>query len=456
MEGQITIAEFQGWKQDIKDRLNQTVENFIIIGYRLRQIEASEAYRMDGYNNLNEFAKAEFNLSPSTVSRFKSINARFTIDGNGTELLPEYRGMEYSKLQEMLTLSEEDCKLITSDMTVNVIKDLKKFNKSDSNVQPTPEAGRTPLQECIWGFFRIAGNKELLEEVIEKIGGPDYNEQVVERIADTIAPAGNRSHRQGIVFLFMYEYLKGIAYKLMTSPMAIKMSWLQFLEEVRSTYASFMGCEGSIWEAAYGPIETESKEIPGQMELLGTKENKQGNEVVTNCHQLKDDAAAVVENKAHFATSQKDEKSTLDVVNTKCEADLKEATVIPALPKGGYMSKSDLYIEGDAEPEKITPSSPAAGMEETEATEEEKESVVDAPAVTVEECVEIAPEIVETVDKIWDRLETNTAIINLYIRNNKGSLEYIEENSLQTIYRKAVDIAADMERLINVKKHHTT
>lgn len=460
MEGQITIAEFQGWKQDIKDRLNQTVENFIVIGYRLRQIEESEAYRMDGYSSLNEFAKAEFNLSSSTVSRFKSINVKFTVGGNGMELLPEYKGMEYSKLQEMLNLSEEDRGLITSNTTVNVIKDLKKFNKSDSNAQPAPQEGRTPLQECIWGFFEIVGNKELLEEVIEQIGRPDYSEQVAERIADTIAPAGNRSHRQGIVFLFMYEYSRGIAYKLMTSPMPVKMNWMQFLEEVRSTYASYMGCEGSVWEAAYGQVEKETKEIPGQMVLSVEQDVNAGNETVTNCHALKETTAAVVEEKEHFATSQDEKDAELPVgsslENIKPVVNItEEAEIVEKTPLEVPVDVVNTTCGADLEENGEAPAETEGCADELEHTEGTQAEDIAGPAVGVEECAEIAQDVVETVDKIWDRLETNVAILNIYIRNNKGSLEYIEESNLQTIYRKAVDVAADMERLINVKKHHT-
>lgn len=274
--GQITIAEWQQWKQDIKDRLNQTVENFIVIGYRLRQIRDTEAYSNDGYTSLSEFARKEFNLSDSTVNRFMAINAKFTVEGNGTEILPEFKGISYSKLQEMLTLSDEDCKLITVNTTVKEIRELKDFNHDDE-AKYMPQAGqqpsRTPLQECIWDFFGIPGNRELLEDVIETTGGP-FGSADVANIADTISPSGNRTHRKGIVFLFMYDYDRGVAYKLMTSPVPVKIKWEEFLEEIRKTYADYMTSEGSIWEAAYGSLPEAETQIPGQMDITQIGNNK--------------------------------------------------------------------------------------------------------------------------------------------------------------------------------------
>lgn len=436
--GQITIAEWQQWKQDIKDRLNQTVENFIMIGYRLRQIRDTEAYSNDGYTSLSEFARKEFNLSDSTVNRFMAINAKFTVEGNGTEILPEFKGISYSKFQEMLTLSDEDCKLITVNTTVKEIRELKDFNHDDE-AKYMPQAGkqtsRTPLQNCIWDFFSSPGNKGLLEDVIETIGGP-FGSMAAANIADTISPSGSRTHRKGIVYLFMYDYDRGVAYKLMTSPMPIKLKWEEFIEEIRKTYADYMSSEGSIWEAAYGSLPEPDTQIPGQMDItqveFGGGKNTESEENPTT------------------ATSQKIENIT------------DRAEIVEKTPENPNITPS---VSGGKSPEENSASVP-----------EEPENVINTkcgepPIILTEDNTgNLMSE--EEMEETWLDVDHDSNRINSFtckyltsdIVDNKVPLDEIKD-----AYHTAVSLAAGIEKLMinmerlqglegegmrDVKKHH--
>ncbi len=113
-------------KNNIRDKLNETVNNFIIIGYKLKQVRDSYSYRYDGYTSIEEFAKKEYNLSASTSNRFMGINTEFSVGGNSLEIMPEYQGFGYSKLQEMLTVHPEDRELVSEKTTVQQIRELKK------------------------------------------------------------------------------------------------------------------------------------------------------------------------------------------------------------------------------------------------------------------------------------------------------------------------------------------
>lgn len=444
MEGQITIAQWQQWKQDIKDRLNQTVENFIFIGHRLRQIQETEAYQQDGFNSLNEFAKKEFNLSASTVSRFMAISARFTVEGNGQELLPEYRGMAYSKLQEMLTLSDEDCRLITAQSTVKEIKELKEFNKSDPNMTDRPAAGRTPLQECLWDFFSIPGNKVLLDEVMEAVCSPGYTPQVAEKIADTMAPSGNRTHRKGIVYLFMYDYSRGIAYKLMTSPRPVRMDWDAFLEEIKKTYADCLDGEGSVWEAAYGPLprEPEKDEIPGQMDITQLQEAGTKKDHARDHGTGQRPALPEQEEKEEIATSQQKRPENIT----------KDAEIIQGTPV------TDAAIQKGTEPHNKTD----AASREAENNNAEAEPVSPAAGAAVSggnmENRRDREPYADRNDRenIWNDACVAAEKLNLFFQNwtaedlMQGN---ISSNTLETAYRNAIDAAAALEKMINGQKH---
>ena len=266
MEGQITIAEWQQWKEDIRQKLNQTVENFIFIGYRLRQIQDTEAYRTDGFESLNEFAKAEYNLSSSTVSRFMAINARFSVDGKGQDLLPEFKGMAYSKLQEMLTLPEKDYELLTPQSTVKEIKELKEFNHADPIQANITEPELTPLQTCIKDYFSVAGRRKLLNETMEQLTKEDREPAQMEQLADNMNPSGYATHKKGIVYLFLYDYNTGVTAKIMGQQEPRRMTWEELLEEIYDMYKPYMDEQGETWCNVYGPAP-EVKEIPGQMDI---------------------------------------------------------------------------------------------------------------------------------------------------------------------------------------------
>lgn len=135
IDGQITLQDWMEWKEDIRNRLQETAENFVIIGYRLKQIRDSKMYEKE-YSSLSAFALQEYGLSKDVVSRFIKINDRFSVDGNSMELKEEYRGYGYSKLQEMLSLSAEEEKEVSPEMTVKEIRQIK----DSRNLEPEEEA----------------------------------------------------------------------------------------------------------------------------------------------------------------------------------------------------------------------------------------------------------------------------------------------------------------------------
>ena len=68
-----------------------TVENFIVMGFILKQVDSECLYRFDGYKDIYEYGKKKFGQSRSTVSRCKNINTKYSVGGNSRELRPEYR-----------------------------------------------------------------------------------------------------------------------------------------------------------------------------------------------------------------------------------------------------------------------------------------------------------------------------------------------------------------------------
>ena len=132
---QLTLDDWLAMKESLKRDLIGVQESFVRIGYTLRKIEEQKLYKNDGYETVTEFAKAEYGLSASTISRFMSINRKFSIDGYSDRLRPEYAQMGSSKLSEMLSLPDTDMEMIRPEMPKADIRELKHFNKET----PEPE-----------------------------------------------------------------------------------------------------------------------------------------------------------------------------------------------------------------------------------------------------------------------------------------------------------------------------
>ena len=326
---QITLTEWMSWKEDIRQKLQETAGNFVHIGYRLKQIRNSGMY--DGAADIFEFAQKEYGLSKSTVSRFIAINEKFSEGGNSLELREEYRNIGSSKLSEMLTLPDADCTLITEKTTVREIRELKEFNRQEvpeeyiePETQEEPEksccdvatersgdtvntvseedsaaagdqgqqegeetlcrhrasvdvehsVSYTPLQKCIIDFFKDDGRKEALRQIMDLLAG-EAADGGLKAAAELVNPGEYCTHKKGIVFLFMYDWNQGVKYKLLTEPEPIAMTWPEFLREIQDIYWTvYMMNKGNPWDEFYGvtgkPERTVEK--PEQMQEKGERD----------------------------------------------------------------------------------------------------------------------------------------------------------------------------------------
>ena len=259
---QITLDQWTQWKEDIRRKLSETASNFVYIGYRLKQIRDSGMY--NGAADVFEFAQKEYKLGKSTVSRFIAINEKYSEGGNSLELKAEFRSFSSSKLAEMLTLPDSEIQMITEKTTIREIRELKAFNSQIPEeaagagevieAAGKPQAPQwSPLEKCLIDFFK--GRKAMLNDVMKLLEAekPEY-----KQAAELMAPSGQASHKKGIVFLFMYDWDRGIKYKLMTEAEPVSMDWPEFLNTV---YHIFGTCDqADIWKDFYGELEENEKQ----------------------------------------------------------------------------------------------------------------------------------------------------------------------------------------------------
>ena len=109
----------------IRTNIESAARSFIAIGYYLKLIRDGELYREEGHENIWDFAMAEYGISKSTASRYMSMNDRFSLDGNSPIVDQKYKDFEKSKLQEMLSLTDEQLEQVTPEMKVQEIRSMR-------------------------------------------------------------------------------------------------------------------------------------------------------------------------------------------------------------------------------------------------------------------------------------------------------------------------------------------
>ena len=127
----------------IKNELNTTKDSFVSLGYWLKQIRDRKLYEETGHKNLYEFAKDQFGISKSSVSRFMAVNDRFSLNGNSPILLDTYREFSQSQMVEMLSLTDEQIEHVTKDSTIKQIRDMK-----PKRPKPVKETTKKKYTEC--------------------------------------------------------------------------------------------------------------------------------------------------------------------------------------------------------------------------------------------------------------------------------------------------------------------
>lgn len=116
---------------------NDIRQSYIRFGFHLREFERMSYYKDFGYSSLSEFCDANLGLDKSAVSRCISVFEEFAAKDEHNVykmwLDEKYSSFSYSQLCEMVSMKEEQRKLVKPEMTIKQIRELKKKNVSQKN-----------------------------------------------------------------------------------------------------------------------------------------------------------------------------------------------------------------------------------------------------------------------------------------------------------------------------------
>lgn len=245
---QITLNEYISIKEDIKRRLNHLAESFVAIGYRLKQIRDTEAYRQDGYTTIFEFAEKELGLTKSPTSRFMAINDKYSVGGNSLELREEFIGLGKSRLSEMLTMDPEDYVLVTDQTSIKDIREIKRMEKAAGENEVL-----TKFQEVLRKEYASPDRRKELIEIA--------NAKCIDDIKAAVIPEGYRLMKKGVLVIKFED--EKITVRTMGVSGVQELTWSEILNEYDQAFD--LGAADP-WKATYGEIEEEVKPEPKKVE----------------------------------------------------------------------------------------------------------------------------------------------------------------------------------------------
>ena len=232
---QLSMDDYIQSKNEIKQELGGIVKSFVKIGWQLTRIDKSQAYKHDGYNTITEFARAEYGMNPSGVSRFMNVYERYSAPGDTPELQEQYRDFKFAQLVEMLQLPKEDRQIFRPEDKREDIRELQKFNKENENNPmnlldwKTAQSTEDKLCATIQEFFREK------QGVLNTLYSSEaYQTGNIKEMSQIINPGDSMSYRKGMVFLMFHQ--EDITVKIFNEEMK-NLSWEQFFTYTQKIFA---------------------------------------------------------------------------------------------------------------------------------------------------------------------------------------------------------------------------
>ncbi len=193
MENLITYTNYQQFKQELDTEMYKAAEGFVKIGYLLNLAATTDILKDSGYTNVNEFARAEYGIDNTQVSRFINIHKRFGVPGEA-RLKDQFSNHGVAKLGIMLTLPDHINEEISSGYSkseINIIKKEIEDEQKISDIEVMCEEKDT-LQQLL-----PEGLKQAVYQLIHdepKLYLSMYKAITLDDLKETLAPSGECSY----------------------------------------------------------------------------------------------------------------------------------------------------------------------------------------------------------------------------------------------------------------------
>lgn len=188
---EIITSNYQQFKQALDAEIRREAEGFVKIGYLLRVARDTDVLNGSGYSNVNDFAKKEYGLDTSQVSRFISINERFSEGGYSDRLEAHYEGFGVAKLSIMLQLPDNLNEELTPEFSKSEIDTLRREVKEESDktdIEIMMETQATDeIDEAIKETLRNPDSYRKTKKLTEEGRASD---EYIKLLKEILAPSG--------------------------------------------------------------------------------------------------------------------------------------------------------------------------------------------------------------------------------------------------------------------------
>ena len=373
---QMELTDYEDIKLEIKNSMVRVVISFVEIGYLLKRIRDEKMYLADGYKDIWEAAEKEFGLKRKQAWSFMNINDKYSVDGNSTELLPQYEGFSKSTLTEMLTLPYEDYDLITKETRIEDIRELKQAEQEQEkeikkeeeqvpgqqsilNMMPeaVPEQDKKPKMEELTqedAIKRLFRPKEM-RECLNKICTLDTGSMELEYWVEDFNPSGNRMDKVMPYFIFFYKYQDGVKIKNIVTQEIVSYTYVEFCGLVRGIFGS-IGAGADYWDKEFGAEYQREKEEEKQRSIKENRaklESKEPEKAVSE-EKEEENAAALKENAGSGDSTEEKNKNIVslpeenkEIVSERAETGKEEVEEEPKA--AGTDEPAEVHTEEKAE-----------------------------------------------------------------------------------------------------------
>lgn len=197
MEEIVYQKSYQEYKAELDAELTKTAESFVRIGYLLKVARDTDILAESGYETVTDFAKAEYGIDKTQVSRFIHINDKFAEGGYSDHLIPAYQGYGHAKLTLMLSLPDavnEGLSPNYSKAEIQSIKDEVDAEGKVTDIERMLEQEEPCMQEqsSVEKVIRqlACDEPELFVEIAKSLKDEAWT---IEDIKERMAPDGERT-----------------------------------------------------------------------------------------------------------------------------------------------------------------------------------------------------------------------------------------------------------------------
>lgn len=452
MEQIMYQKSYQEYKAELDGELQRTAEGFVRIGYLLKVARDTNVLAESGYKSVAEFAQAEYNLDKTQVSRFISINDKFSENGYSDHLLPSYQGYGYAKLTIMLQLPDEVNEALDPEMSKAEIQTIHEEYKEEMKKSDLEVMMEEPIIE---NPQRQQGSENNLEKAVYLIGKsyPEIYEQAYyevycdcgEGIADAFAPNEEQLYTVrvpavGKLIVSIKGYGKLVIVTNMRSGEKEEYSWSEMEEAVGKLIPENprdANDAKKCWEDLYGEPWPVAEE-PKKAEVAPVQSRKQ------ETKPKKESKVKVVKEKPVKKEEPKTEETMPKPVEEPKQDDFRPEKERFGTEKDDFGQERKII---DAEYREIEPEKNNIEKSDNENELSDNENIEKT----------ICDEHLEDLKKIFNQIRDGYGPVSRFLlTKTPGTILLTQESydDAKDVYKNAVDMAAGFEKLMMYMEEH--